>query len=191
MYANTQRNISADNCLNKLLAQMREDYIQVENELEGYLTTLPICGDRKLNLTLNPGLDNMYIHTVAMDFSPWHKSFTISVTSLVKLMSMQEEIEQALFDVLQPGPKTPFDRDLGGNVFLNINDSAPTMGLRQYIEIAGKLVPTWACIDMYPDEWLFLTITYNRLCQSMPLLHKMRSCVNNHTESNSRLSCCN
>jgi hypothetical protein len=169
-------------CVKKLMTAITKDYEQCEDTVDGHLMSDQIGYSRDLKFTYSHGNVGVYISTSC--HLEDKTSVYIDLTQYLILLSLREEIDEALCQVqqhLQFGPSCgEYVRHLGGDLLVKINKHTGNVEIGQYMKGHQKLSSICGCLVMCPVEWLFLNTTYKRLCMIVPQIIKMKHCIDNH-----------
>jgi hypothetical protein len=186
-------------CLTNMLNLIQHNYELSMDAIDGYLLSMPIGVGRRLKVTYCDGNSGILIRNTkvkTLDPRGWglynteEETLSIRFDKYVKLISVKEEIEEALWKCEQHlGYGDTYIRDLGGNLFVRVYGVAE-VEIIQYVNNTDHLYSTEGRIVLSPEEWIYFNLSYEKICAFVPPVREMRSCIDNHTMCDGSLSCC-
>jgi hypothetical protein len=185
-------------CLTNMLALIECDYAACLDTVDGYLLSMPIGVGRLLKVTYchgNSGILIINTKVKTLDERGWglfntdQETLSIRFDKYVKLLSVKEEIDEAMWKFEQQlGYGDTYVRDLGGDLFVRVYGAAQ-VEIIQYSNNAGRLDATDERITLSPEEWLYFNLVHARICAFVPQVKEMMRCIEKHTMCDGSLSC--
>jgi hypothetical protein len=173
-------------CMSRLMSTIDLNYSTMP-ETGKHSLCLSIGYERSLKLTYKSGKTALF-----MTFEGSYKysgCFAISLQQYVKLMSIRDDIDKALFVYCNTSYQRKYCRHLGRNLYVRIYSNHGGVELNHYTEYNNTLSKNQQGIELCHAEWLFMCVAYDEVCQFIPQLNEMRQCIDNHTLPDGSLSC--
>jgi hypothetical protein len=187
---------TATSCLTTQLDLIQELYALAEDTIDGHLVSRVLETNRSMELTYNHGDTYIVLHAApalspgfGLGFHRDSETMTIRLDRYAKLISLRDEIDEALWKCRQPGYNETYSKHLGSHLFVMIFPAKAAVEIRQYITRYDPLGNINRGLELSHEEWVFLNTSYRKICYAVPPVEEMRRCIDTHTQSDGSLLC--